>query len=192
MTNNVKSKYEVGTIHKTPKGDVEIIGRVAGSKKPVVRHPRIIIRVLKTGTIIDIQQGNLINGKFSDYREPTVYGVGYIGSKIVIPMRGSNSTIRKAYDLWANMLKRAYGNYKTSYNGVSVDPRWHDFTNFLNSIQELEGYSEWEKDTSMCLDKDIKGNGSKVYSKDSCMFVPSSVNIKEGLNRRWHGSSDTM
>ena len=100
-------------------------------------------------------------------------------------MRG-NSIIRRAYDLWANMLKRCYGKYKTCYEDCSVDKRWHSFKNFLNSLSELEGYELWERGEDVHLDKDIKGKGTRIYSKDTCMFVAASVNIKEGLHRRWH------
>lgn len=179
--------YEIGKTYKTPKGSILILDRTPKQKLPngKVKHPRVVIKILKTGTILDVQTCNIKLGKFIDFREPTVYGVGYLGSTIRIPTRESNSSIRKLYDLWANMLKRCYGGYKDSYKNCSVDVRWHNFTNFLNSIIEVENYELWEQNSSMHLDKDLKGTG-KVYSKNTCMFVPAAVNIAESLNRRWH------
>ena len=188
-------KYIPDSIVNTPKGKIRILSYKPGKrlKNGKKQHPRVVIEFLKTGTVISVQTTNIAAGKFHDYREPTVYGVGYIGSPIVIPARGKNSIIRRVYDLWANMPKRAYGGYGTSYSGVKVDPRWHNFTHFLNTIQNVQGYSEWEKDEDKyVLDKDLKECGNKIYSLDTCMFITDSDNVRESLLRRWHGNSDSM
>lgn len=179
--------YEIGKTYKTPKGEILVLDRTKKQylSDGTVRHPRATIKFLKTGTVINVQTCNIKTGKFEDYREPTVYGVGYLGSPIRIPERNSNSSIRRVYDLWANMLKRCYGGYPSSYVGCTVDKRWHNFTTFLNTIIDVDGYEFWEKNPYMHLDKDIKGNG-KVYSKDTCMFVTATENIQDCLNRRWH------
>lgn len=194
-------KYKIGDVIDTPKGKVKLLYRIAGYTDKITgswRQPRWIIQVLKTGTVLNVQQGNLINGKFVDFRERTVYGVGYIGSDIKIPERSSNSIIRRIYDLWANMLKRCYGNYDKHecYKQCSVDPRWHNFTCFLNTIQKVEGYALWEDKANwkqrVALDKDIKVSRNKVYSMDLCKFVYESENAKCALNKRWHSSNDTV
>lgn len=185
--------YIVGSIVETPKGKVKILDYTPGKNLPDNKklHARITIKCLGTGTVLDIQASNLRPGKFSDYRLPTVYGVGYIGSPIMIPNRGC--VLRNVYDLWANMLKRAYGKYATSYKGVTVDKRWHNFTNFINTIPTVEGYYDWEDDpTNFVLDKDTKVQGNKVYSRDTCRFIPATDNIRDSLLRRWHGSSEAM
>ena len=188
-------KYVPGSIIDTPKGKIKILSYSPGKRLSDGRkqHPRASIQFIETGTVLNAQTTNISCGKFSDYRKPTVYGVGYIGSTITVPKRDNSSVVRRIYDLWANMLKRAYGEYDTSYKGVSVDRRWHNFTTFLNTIQEIEGYKEWEENREpYVLDKDIKLPGNKVYSKDSCMFVRASDNIRESSLRRWHGSSASM
>lgn len=179
--------YEIGKTYNTPKGDILILARTKKQKLPngKTKHPRAVIQFVKTGTIIDVQTCNIKAGKFSDFMEPTVYGVGFLGSNIHIPARGC--IIRRIYDLWTNMLKRAYGGYKTSYTGCTVDPRWHNFTTFLSTITEVEGYDEWEANPDkMCLDKDIKLGYHKIYSKDHCKFVTRTVNVQDQLHRRWH------
>ena len=187
-----QSKYVAGSIVATPKGDVRILSRRRGKNPSSGRvvHPRVVIEVLSTGTILDVQQGNLLNGKFNDYRERSVYGVGYIGSSLKLPGRGAYSIVRRIYDLWANMLKRAYGGYKTSYTGVTVDARWHNFTTFLSTVSQLPGYAEWERgEIPMALDKDVRGVEKRIYSLDTCSFIPSTENVRESALRRWHGSS---
>nr|DAU69864.1 MAG TPA: hypothetical protein [Bacteriophage sp.] len=186
--------YEINKTYETPKGLIKILSRTKKQKLPngKFKHPRAVIQFVKTGTVIDVQTCNIKAGKFEDFMEPTVYGVGFLGSPIRIPARGSNSIIRKIYDLWANMLKRAYGNYgsHSSYIDCVVDPRWHNFTTFLNTIHEVEGYEEWEKDSSMHLDKDIKKGYCKIYSRDHCKFVSAAENVAESVKRRWGKTND--
>ena len=190
-----QSKYVAGSIVSTPKGDVRVLARKSGKRlsSSVKRNPRLVIQVLSTGTVLDIQQGNLLAGKFRDHRACSVYGVGYLGSSIQIPDRGKSTIIRRIYDLWANMLKRAYGNYKScqGYEDVTVDPRWHNFTNFLSTVSQIPGYAEWENSSvpHMSLDKDIRSKGSRTYSLDTCSFVSLTENTREASRRRWHGSS---
>ncbi|EON3359666.1 hypothetical protein ACNHFS_004716 [Yersinia enterocolitica] len=180
-----KKIYKVGVQIETPKGIVEILEYINGYKTPDGKHihPRAIIKFISTGTVMNVQCSNIKSGKISDYRTPTVYGVGYIGSEIKIPERGT--IIRRIYDLWANMLKRAYGGYKTSYIGVTVDVRWHSFTNFLNSVHELDGYEQWEKGENYHLDKDTKLIGNTVYGKTNCIFIPAFENVSDSSCRRW-------
>jgi hypothetical protein len=186
--------YEINKTYETPKGLIKILSRTKKHKLPngKIKHARAVIQFVKTGTVIDVQTGNIKAGKFEDFMEPTVYGVGFLGSPIRIPARGSNSIIRKIYDLWANMLKRAYGNYgsRSSYTGCVVDPRWHNFTTFLNTIHEVEGYEEWEKDSSMHLDKGIKKGYCKIYSRDHCKFVSAAENVADSVKRRWGKTND--
>ena len=183
------TKYFVGETYDTSKGKMRILERIPGTidKNGKHHHPRCVIRMLDTGTVLNVQTTNIASGKFTDYRIPTVYDVGYIGSELKIPARGAY--VRRVYDLWANMLKRAYGEYRGSYKGCVVDKRWYNFTNFINSLPLLENYQYWEKGEDYVLDKDTKIPGNKVYSLDTCRFIASSDNIADALNRRWHGTN---
>lgn len=188
-------KYIPGAIVDTPNGRIKVISVKPGKRLKDKRllHPRAVIEILETGTVLDVQTTNIATGKFKDYRKPTVYGIGYIGSTIKIPQRSSGSVIRRLYDLWANMLKRAYMPYKGSYTGVTVDKRWHNFTHFLNTIQLVPGYLKWEHMSSKrqyVLDKDIKIPGNKMYSMDRCLFVPQEENVRDSSRRRrWRGTN---
>ena len=187
------TKYKVGSIHNTPKGKIKILDYTAGKRLPNNRrlHPRATIKFIDSGWVCNVQTCNIVSGHIEDCRRKTVYGVGYLDTNLKIPARGT-SVIRRAYDLWANMLKRCYGEYDTCYKDCKVDKRWHSFKNFLNSIQELEGYERWERGENMHLDKDIKCKGNKIYSADTCMFVTEHDNIVDALNRRWHKPNELM
>jgi hypothetical protein len=140
------TKYKVGSIVNTPKGKIKILDYTSGKRLPNNRrkHARATIRFIESGWVCNVQVTNIASGHIEDCRAKTVYGVGYLDTNMKIPTRG-NSIIRRVYDLWANMLKRCYGGYDTCYTGCTVDKRWHSFKNFLNSVQELEGYEEWER-----------------------------------------------
>jgi len=187
-SNKYKGKYCEGSIHQTDQGEIEVIKNLPREKG---KQPRSIVRFTETGYTVNIQRSNIPLNKVKDRRKPSVYGVGYLDTDIKIPMRGSSSIIRRIYDLWANMLKRAYGNYKCQdmYTEVTVDKRWHSFKQFLNTIHMIEGYEEWEKNNGWHLDKDIKEYGNTIYSLDKCVFVPVEMNARAACYKRWHQKS---
>jgi len=55
------------------------------------------------------------------------------------------------------------------------------FNEFVEWSREEVGYDLREpvgkQSWAYCIEKDILGNGSKVYSPDTCLFVPNAVNI---------------
>lgn len=177
LTTPYKGKYKVGSTHSTPYGDVVVLEVIQGTRGRGSAQ-RVVIRFLATGTVRNVQTNNISQGKVKDWNAPTVYGVGYIGSELRIPQRGV-STVRRAYDLWANMLKRAYGGFDPSYEDVTVDPRWHSFTRFLNSMPGLPGYDEWEAGADLHLDKDKRIPGNRTYGLDTCWLIPAEVNLSK-------------
>lgn len=60
----------------------------------------------------------------------------------------------------------------------------------MNTIHEVEGYEEWEQDSSMHLDKDIKKGYCKIYSRDHCKFVSATENGVDSVKRRWGKTND--
>lgn len=184
-------KYDVGSIVKTKYGDAKILEVIKGYTDSTGKkfRTRCVCIFVSTGYVTNCQLSNLTSDKVKDMRVPTVYGVGYIGSDIKVMGRGTY--IRRLYDLWANMLKRCYFESGTRndkiYKDVEVDTRWHSFTNFMNSIQDVDGFEFFEAGFDVALDKDIKVKGNKVYSRDTCMFVSTRDNTLAALNKRWHG-----
>lgn len=60
-----------------------------------------------------------------------------------------------------------------TYIGCEVNKYWHNFQNFGDWFKE-----NWKPymDSSWCLDKDILVKGNKVYSPETCCFVPNEIN----------------
>lgn len=78
-----------------------------------------------------------------------------------------------AYKYWHSMLCRCYDKKfhtkEPSYIGCSVCPEWLYFSNFKKWFDEnyIEGCH---------LDKDILVKGNKIYSPQTCCFVPQKIN----------------
>jgi len=82
----------------------------------------------------------------------------------------------KEYKLWQNMLERCFDEKlkqrQPTYEGVTCSKEWLSMTTFIEDVSQMRGYDliGWE------LDKDIIQKRSKLYSKDTCCFVPLEVN----------------
>jgi len=87
-----------------------------------------------------------------------------------------------AYVVWCDMLRRCYSEKyhkkKPTYKGCSVCEEWLLFSNFKRWFDEnhIDGY---------VLDKDILFKNNKVYSPDTCCFVPKCINSLL-TNRKMH------
>ncbi len=103
-----------------------------------------------------------------------VYGVGINDWVGAVKVEGK---LIKEYDLWKSMLQRCfdekYKQNQPTYEGVTCSKEWLSMTTFIEDVSKMKGYglSGWE------LDKDILQKGNKLYSKDTCCFVPLEVNI---------------
>lgn len=175
MTNKT-SKYSQGKLIDTKFGTVEIIRNLG------TRPTRLIVQFVDTGYITECRATNLLGGKVKDHRLPSVYGVGFLDG-IRIPARGTE--VRRIYDLWANMLKRAYGGYACCYEGVTVDRSWHNFKTFLNTFTDIPNYEAFLRGEDVHLDKDILVPENRKYSLQTCQFVPSEVNEAHARDKRW-------
>lgn len=78
------------------------------------------------------------------------------------------------YNAWMSMLDRCYNTPSDSvrfkkYTTCEVCKEWHYFQNFAEWYNEhyVDGYQ---------LDKDILVKGNKVYSPETCCFVPQEIN----------------
>lgn len=84
-----------------------------------------------------------------------------------------NGKLSKCYKTWYHMLERCYSSklHKSfpTYIGCTVHPEWHLFSKFKEfyDTNYREGFQ---------LDKDILVPGNKIYSKETCRFVPHYIN----------------
>ncbi|AUO79451.1 HNH homing endonuclease 2 [Bacillus phage BSP10] len=108
-------------------------------------------------------------GTIKSVYDRTVHKVGYLGEGIY-----TYNTHRAAYNTWSSMLNRCYG--KTghkAYKDCTVATEWHNFQNFCEWFED--NYYEVNEERT-ALDKDILYKGNRVYSSDTCVFVPKTIN----------------
>lgn len=136
--------------------------------------------------IVKCQLDGLKRGMVYNPMKPTFYNKGYIG----VGEFGYKD--RRAYRIWNGVLTRAYNpKYKlrhSTYKDVAVCEEWYSFQNFAAwyySEQQCDSVDEYGK--PFHLDKDILVKGNKVYSPETCCFVPSEINLLVSLNPKSRG-----
>ena len=98
-------------------------------------------------------------------------GIGYLGEGNY--KSGNKDKINKNYSCWRSLIVRCYDekyhNKFPSYKNCTVYEEWHNFQKFAKWYEEnyIEG---WE------LDKDIIIKSNKIYSPETCAFVPKEIN----------------
>lgn len=122
-----------------------------------------------------VEYSNFKKGNIKCPYEPSVYGIGCIGVGNYKVSENGKST--KIYSTWNSMLKRCYDEkyqekYPT-YIDCEVCEEWLNFQDFGKWYDE--NYYEVEGQR-MNLDKDILFKHNKVYSSETCIFVPQTIN----------------
>ena len=144
------------------------------------------IQFLNTGFEAVVQLVQVKSGEVKDKYLPSVYGVGILGTKYPTAINGVQT---KEYNLWQHMLKRCYSDkyqkkYPT-YKGCEVSDKLKSYEYFYEWCHKQIGFGNqgWH------LDKDLLVKGNKVYSEDSCVFIPAEVNtllVKSTASRGEH------
>ena len=85
----------------------------------------------------------------------------------------------KRYTMWQAMLARCYSKYTKSvrptYIDVKCDPNWTRYSKFHEDLKSMVGF-ENAVNGDWVLDKDILVKGNKIYSSETCCFVPPEIN----------------
>ena len=125
--------------------------------------------------ICDLKE--LKNGAIKNPYHPSVYNVGYFGvGEYAGKINGKNTD---AYEVWRGIIRRCYDESHQSINptyiGTTVSYEWLNFQNFAKfyytNIPKIEG-------VRFALDKDILQQSVeyKIYSKETCIFIPMEIN----------------
>lgn len=122
-----------------------------------------------------VTYGIFKRGNLTSPFDKTVYDTGYIGVGKYKPSAYYKHSRQYAY--WTGMLSRCYNNKRLinrpTYINCQVADEWHNFQNFAEWFDE--NYYEL-KDEKIALDKDILIKNNKIYSPNTCVFVPASIN----------------
>ena len=119
--------------------------------------------------------GKFKKGEIKCSYEPRTLGVGYLGEGKY--KTRENGKVHKYYKIWHGMLMRCYDpklhEKYTTYKGCKVEDYLLNFQHMGEWIEN--NYYEIPGEV-MCLDKDILRKGNKVYSRETCIFVPERIN----------------
>lgn len=163
---DTRLKDTTGEIHKLNCGATAKIINYINSKN-------VDVFIIETGEIMkNVEIGNLKKGNVRPLFYPRIRGVGYLGEYF-----DKNESKNKCYCTWNRMLERCYDEKfhikHTTYKGCSVCEEWHNYSNFKKWYKD--NYYEIEGET-IALDKDILIKGNKIYSPETCVFVPERIN----------------
>lgn len=118
---------------------------------------------------------DIFKGKLKNPNTPSKYNRGYIG--IGKYKASDNYKKNRYYVIWQAMLNRCYSEKakerNTTYKNVIVCEEWLNFQNFARWYEE--NWKPW-MDDNWELDKDIICKDCKIYSPDTCCFVPQEIN----------------
>ncbi len=124
--------------------------------------------------LYNVSYGNVEKGTISNPYHPTLYDNGYIGvGKYTGKLLDEN---RHVYKKWQQVITRgcskSFKEKSPSYKDVTVCKEWKCLQDFGMWYENncKPHMQEWE------LDKDILIKGNKVYSPETCCFVPHEIN----------------
>ena len=116
--------------------------------------------------------------------KPTVCDVGYLGSNLELKT-SYNGKKCPIYNRWFSMLERCYSK--------KVHERFPTYVGCYTS-DDFKDYSKWRKwydnyqykHDGWQLDKDLLVKGNKIYSSETCVFLPREINqilVKRTVSR---------
>ena len=175
VSKNKEKKQSFARIANERLGEtiIQKCGEVAFIIEYVNAHD-ITVQFKTTGELVKTEYKNFTRGEVKSHFTASVYGVGITGLE---PTKDENGEVLSSYKCWIEMLRRCYSakwqeKYPT-YVDCSVSEEWLYYHNFKNWYDN--NYYEIDNKTSH-LDKDILVKGNKVYSPDTCVFVPQFIN----------------
>lgn len=179
MTNRVlKGGICVGSVHDSLScGKFKVVD-IKSSKN-------VVVEFLETGFKVNVQAVQIRLGTIKDKMSATYYGVGITGNKY--PVSDGKGELTKAYLTWSNMIRRCFSEsydkrYQT-YKDCTCSENFKHYEYFYEWCNKQVGFEN--KDWHM--DKDILIKGNKIYSEDTCCFVPREINNLLTTRTRFRG-----
>lgn len=137
---------------------------------------KVPIRCNRCGSVFEQRPNDHINKKCgcsmcNQRHFSLVCGVGL--NDLTQEIQKKNGISSQSYRIWNLMLNRCYNkklkDKKPTYQKCVVCDEWLRFSNFKNWFEEnyVDGYA---------LDKDVLVKGNKIYSPETCCFVPQEIN----------------
>ncbi len=165
VTLKAKEKYE-GMVYPTKSyGDILVL--------EYINSRDVTVKFLNTGNVRKTRTSELKKGEIRDNEAFPVYAVGVMD--IPNELRRCHP-VPKEYIIWNGIRQRCYNeNNKDklmSYKDVEMSENFKFYSYFKEWCHQQTGFDQdgWH------LDKDILIKGNKVYSDNTCCFVPHEIN----------------
>lgn len=166
-------------LDSTQDGKVLVCPEVFFNEK--LRRNTYKVKFIETGNCRFFTKKEILTGKMKDLYKKRILGIACIGN-------ASKKNNRRLYAIWYQMLKRCYDKNSKYYKrygakGVTVSEEWKCFETFLETLKEVPNFNLekiGQSSNDLQLDKDLLqlNQSNKVYSKDTCIFLSNSENIK--------------
>lgn len=138
--------------------------------------------IFEDGVVLkNVEYSQILKKTLKNLNTPSVCKVGYLGYGEYKTKEEGMPT--KAYTVWQHLIVRCYDEKELekhpTYKDVLVCDEWKCFQNFAKWFYNnyIDGFQ---------LDKDILIKGNKIYSPDTCCFVPHEINtlfVNQDRNR---------
>ena len=171
-----KEEFAFGTQFKTNSSGVCTVIKYENAKNVYV--------MFEDGTFVKASSGNLRSGSVKNPNKPSIFGVGINDFELVHghPSSGrlGGKTVRdKKFMMWQAMLARSFSEHakrsRPTYEDVSCIESWKTYSNFYKDVSNFRGFDKALVE-GWVLDKDILVKGNKIYSPETCCFVPPEIN----------------
>lgn len=172
----MKHDYSKGRVFK---------GKFGVCKVLKYNNARDVLVEFEDGFIRKCASSSLVKGDVKNPNFPTIFGVGYLGSGKFSEVKDVSKTY--AYKIWRHMLERCFSKgHEKAYSDCTVCNEWLCFNNFATWCHNQHGFNTLDEDGNrLHLDKDFKKKGNRVYSPETCIFIPKKIN-QAIVNRRQH------
>ena len=180
VLNDVTTKNCLGKVLKTKSnGDLKVIS--------VVNNKLIEVEFVNTGYKTNTSIGNLRRGVIKDRLMSNVFNYGIIGEKYKTRVKG---TLLKEYRYWHAMIERCYsgklhGGVNKTYKNCTTSENFKSYEYFYEWCQNQTGFGV----DGFELDKDLLIKGNKIYSENTCVFLPKEVNTALAKSTATRGTS---
>ena len=170
-----KAEYE-GKVFKTKNyGDVVVL--------QYTNTRDVTVKFINTGNIRKVGMSELKKGEVRDNELKPVYKVGVMDVPNVITHEHSP----KSYRAWNHMLQRCYNenlrHLHQTYADCVVSDDFKYYSKFKVWSEKQIGYTQ----DGWALDKDILVRGNKIYSAETCAFVPTEINCLIHTGKSYRG-----
>lgn len=176
-----KLEYEGKTYPTKNYGDVIVLEYINAS--------HLVIKFLNTGNIRKVGVSELRKGEIRDNEAFPVHKVGIMD----VPNEFKNGKpTSKEYGIWKGVRERCYNenlrHKLMSYKDAEMSENFKRYSYFKEWCNKQIGFNSVDdKGKGFHLDKDILIKGNKVYSEDTCCFVPAEINCAISNNKSVRG-----